>query len=185
MTRIPNNRGVDRALHSLRVELRTALKGVDRTAGQIMAKGDYAGAEALAGKGREVREFTTQVEELRKRWRAVSGRGSSDGKKLSSTRTPLWTYYQPILRALRDAGGEARRTDLESLVERILAATLQPADRDQMSGGRERWKVMIHRARRHLVAEGWIEDRSGATWHITAAGRKAAEQPSTGAIGAP
>ena len=57
-----------------------------------------------------------------------------------------------------------------------MSATLQSADRDAMARGRERWRVMVRRARRHLVAEGWIEDRAGPAWRITDTGRQAAEK---------
>jgi hypothetical protein len=51
---------------------------------------------------------------------------------------------------------------------------LQLGEPDALAGGYESWRVMIRRARKHLVAEGWIEDRTGPIWRITEAGRKAA-----------
>ena len=44
-----------------------------------------------------------------------------------------------------------------------------------MSGGRERWKVMIRRARKPLRAEGWIENEISTKWRVTDEGRKAAD----------
>lgn len=139
-----------------------------------MAKGDYATAETLAAKGKEIRQFQTEADELRKRWRAICGGGTAGAKKSAS---PLWSYYQPILQALVQAGGECRGAGVEEHVERLMNASLLPADRDMMAGSRERWRVMVKRARRPLIAEGWIEDRPGAFWRITDAGRRAAEQP--------
>lgn len=175
MSRVPLARGVRQGLRALKVATRKALKGVNQVAGQRMAKGDYATAEGLAATGREVRQFLTEVDALAKRWREVSG--SRGGKKPKSANTPLWGYYQPILQALDKAGGECRRTDLEAHVERVMASAFQPGDREATRGGRERWRVMVQRARRPLIAEGWLEDRGGKVWGITDSGRRAAEKP--------
>ena len=174
MKRIPHGREVGQALQSVRAAVKQALKRLNESAGQVMAKGDYARAEALAAKGREIQQFQAEVDALHKRWRELRG-GTGSGAKGAAT--PVWIYYQPILKALSEAGGEARRADLEAPVERLMADTLQPGDREQMARGRERWQVMIRRARKHLVAEDWIEDGSGAVWKITDAGRRTGEEP--------
>lgn len=165
MKKIPHAQGVSRAIRSVRVAARKALKGLNLAAGQRMAKGDYVTAEALAAKGKELRQFQEEVDALRKRWREVSGGGGAVAKKAA---TPLWTYYQPILQALAQAGGECPRSDLESRVERLMGASLKAGDR---------WQAMIRRARKPLVAEGWIEANTGKLWRITPSGRRAAEQP--------
>jgi hypothetical protein len=165
LKKIPHAQGVSRAIRSVRVAAKKALKGLNLAAGQRMAKGDYATAEALAAKGKELRQFQEEVESLRKRWREVSGGGGGAGKK---TTTPLWLYYQPILQALAQAGGECRRAELEPRVERVMGASLKAGDR---------WQVMIRRARKPLAAEGWIEPGTGKLWRITPSGRRTAEQP--------
>lgn len=175
MKRIPNAREVDQALRSVRTAVKEALKELNEAAGQVMAKGDYSTAESLAAKGREIRDFQSEVDALRKRWRELRGGGGGGAGK--ATTTALWAYYQPILKALTEAGGEARRGELEPTVERLMSSTLQPGDRHPMARGQERWQVMIRRAHKPLVAEGWIEDGSGAVWRITDAGRRAAEEP--------
>jgi Mrr restriction endonuclease-like protein len=175
--RVPHAQGVSSALRSLRGAATKALKGLNQTAAQRMAKGDYAAAEAVAAKGREIRQFQREVEELRKRWREIRGTG---GSKPKSATTPLWAYYQPILQGLVEAGGEALPSDLERLVERIMATSLQPGDKSPMAGERERWRVMLRRARKALIAEGWIEDGNRKLWEITDSGRRAAEKPITG-----
>jgi hypothetical protein len=139
-----------------------------------MARGDYATAEALAAKGRELQQFDAEVEALSKRWRELRRGGSSAKRK--NTTTALWTYYQPILKALAEAGGQARRPEIEPLVERIMAGTFQTGDREPLGHDTVRWQVMIRRARKHLVAEGWIADESGPLWKITESGRRTAEK---------
>jgi hypothetical protein len=45
-----------------------------------------------------------------------------------------------------------------------------------MADGRERWQVMIRRAHKHMVKEGWLSSGSSKLWEITAAGRQVAEK---------
>ena len=174
MKKVPQAGAVARELRSVCAAIQKSLKGLNQAAGQRMAKGDYAAAEALAAKGREIRQFQGEVEALRTRWRGLSGTGQRAAKK---SVTPLWSYYQPILKALAEAGGAASRSDLEPAVERLMSATFLPGDREPLGRGSERWQVLIRRARKHLIDEGWIESGSGKAWRITEAGRRAAEKP--------
>ena len=178
MKRVPHAREVDQAIRSVRAEVKQALKGVNAAAAQVMAKGDYASAEALVAKGREIQDFHSQVDKLHSRWREVRGTGSGSGNE-SKDKTPLWSYYQPILMALVELGGEARRQEFESEVERIMTPALKPGDRDVMARGQLRWQVMIRRARKQLVTEAWIEKGGGPVWTVTEAGRAAAKKPLT------
>ena len=133
-----------------------------------MSKGDYTSAEAWAAKARELQQFSDGVESICNRWREVSS-GRATGTKKAVT--PQWQFYQPILKALKDCGGEATLLQLEPAVERNMGPVLQAGDRVLMARGRARWKVMIRRTRKHLVHEGWIESRSGPTWRITDSGK--------------
>lgn len=180
--KIPHTQEVARALRNVRMATKKALKGLNLVAAQRMAKGDYAAAETLAAKGREVRQFQQQSDELVRTWHDLSSRSPKSEKTSKSETTPLWGYYQPILTTIVSAGGECARDDIESALGNSSDGFLQPGDRRPMSGGRERWKVMIRRARKPLKVEGWIESGSSKSWKITEAGRKAAERPITGAV---
>lgn len=144
---------------------------VNLAASKRLAKGDYGAAEVLVAKGRGVSDFVTEVDGLSKRWKEMRGTKGLAGARAV---TPLWRYYQPVLRALVQLGGEAGRADLEPVVEKQMLGTLQPADRALMPRGRERWREMIRRSHKPLVAEGWVV--KGPVWRITEAGRKAAER---------
>ena len=140
-----------------------------------MAKGDYSGAEALAFRGRKMQEFQARVHELRRAWKEIRS-GATGGA--GEPKTPLWVYYQPILKALVEAGGSARRSELEPAVRVILGSELQPGDETPMAHGRTRWQVMIQRARKHMVSEGWLETGTGSRWRITEEGQRAAKEGS-------
>ena len=178
MKRIPNAREVEKALRLVRSAVKDSLKQLNQVAGEAMAKGNYALGESLAGKGREIQEFEGEVDALRNRWRELRRRGRGPSSDKEAT-TPLWAYYQPTLKALCEAGGEASRAELEPIVEQLLTDELQPGDHAAMARGKDRWQVMIQRARKHLVEERWIEDRTGVVWRITKAGRKAASARAT------
>jgi hypothetical protein len=144
-------------------------------AGQLMAKGDYEGAQSLAAKGRSMMEFQADLDALRDKWRAL--RGFGDDGRLVGTRTPQWQYFQPILQALIELGGEGPRSEIEPVVERLMGDVLQAGDRVPNARGHQRWQVMIRRAHKHLVSEGWLEPHRGRAWRITDAGQEAAKGP--------
>jgi len=175
MKRIPHSREIDKAFKSLKVEVETALRELNKAAGKSMAKGDYSTAETLAARGREMQTFLSEVGAMRGRWRGLRAGPNAGAPK---TATPIWAYYQPILKALSQSGGEATRKEMESVVLSLMKSSLTPSDRDVGAGGRERWQTMIRRARKHLVSEGWLEGGHGKIWVITEAGQAAATGPS-------
>ena len=177
MKPVPKRKEVDVALRGVVQAVRGTLTALNRQAGSVIAAGKYDQAMAMAEKGREIKAFNAEVEALRKRWKVVAkgSPGGSGPKKARNSKTPLWQYYQPILRALDELGGEASRAELERAVERLMADGFEAGDRDPMSGNRERWQIMIIRSRKPLKSEGWIEPGGGPVWCITVAGRKAAK----------
>lgn len=175
MSNVPKAGEVDRALKAVVRAVENSLTVLNGRAGKVMATGKYEKAQALAERGLQVKSFIQEVEGLRKRWRELR-RGSKATRKNKQEKTPLWAYYQPILRALDAVGGEAKRQTLMVEAEKQLASSFKDGDRDAMSGGRlERWQVMVLRSRKHLVQEGWIEPGTGTVWRITSAGRRAAK----------
>jgi hypothetical protein len=175
--RVPHARVVSKALLSVRGAIQKALKGVNLVAGQRMAKGDYSTAELLIAKAREIRQFQSELDAVVQKWREVCATGESKDTSSNQATTPLWQYYHPILRGLTQLDGECRRPELETRVHDLMAASFLPGDNLATAPGGERWRKMIQRARKHLVGEGWIENRPGPVWKITDGGRRAAEKP--------
>lgn len=171
--KVPDARKVSKALGGTDKAIKACLRAVNQNAAKLMGRGDYNRAQGLAAIGTEIQTFRLEFDALRKKWKGIGGGNDEKGEKNSAT--PLWAYYQPILQALVNLGGEARRQDIEPQVEQIMKQQFQPGDLDPMSHGRSRWQVMIRRTHRHLVKEGWLESRVGKTWKITTAGRQAAK----------
>lgn len=173
MSRVPQSAGVVKALRGVRTAAQKSLKGLNQLASQKMARGDYGAAEALAARGKEIRQFQLEVDALRKRWREVCGPGSTTKKK---PRTPLWGFYQPILQALVQLGGAGTRAEVETQVERVMSSSLQAGDLEVRPNGVPRWRLSVRFSRKPLVQEGWIVARNARRWEVTDAGRKAAEK---------
>jgi hypothetical protein len=81
-----------------------------------------------------------------------------------------------IARFLVAQGGKESLSDLEAEFLRQMESRLRVGDRSHMADGRERWQVMIRRAHKHMVKEGWLSSGSSKLWEITAAGRQVAEK---------
>jgi hypothetical protein len=175
VSRVPHSQQVNAAIRAVRAAIRRSLKGVNQRAAQRMSRGDYPAAEALVSKAREIQQFDVEIAELRPRWRQIVTGGSARAGK--NPTTPVWKYYQHVLRAIAAAGGSLALTDIEEAVGKSMAGTFQPGDISAGPRGKERWRVMVQRSRKHLVAEGWLEKRPAKVWRITEAGRKAAERP--------
>jgi hypothetical protein len=174
MSRVPHSQQVNASIRALRVAIRRSLKGVNQRAAQRMSRGDYPSAEALVAIAREIQQFDVQIADLRPRWRQIaSGGGGRTGK---APTTPVWKYYQPILRAIVAAGGELPPADVEAAVGKAMAGEFQLGDTAAGPRGKERWRVMVQRSRKQLVVEGWLEKRPAKKWRITDAGRRAAER---------
>jgi hypothetical protein len=158
----------------LRKATQTSLKELNKVAGQKMAKGEYDTAQQLAAWGTQIREFQGQVDGLSTRWQEVS---NAKGRDAQQPTTALWKYYVPILQSLVKLGGQARRTEIEAEVDNMAGSIFQAGDRAGAARGRQRWRIMVRKARKSLASEGWIEGGVSPTWKITEAGRKAAANP--------
>jgi hypothetical protein len=176
MPAIPNKRAVSQAIKSTRRAIKQTIKEINQTAADLAKKGAYERAEAMMTKGRELIVFREDIAGVELKWKQVCGSGNAQNKQSGEASLAAWQYYAPIVRSLVALGGKAALRDLEAEFLRQMGPHLRIGDRSRMAGGRERWQVMIRRARKHMFKEGWLLSRSSQVWEITATGRQVAEK---------
>jgi hypothetical protein len=167
MSSIPGGPRVRKTLHAAKRAVKASLKETNQQAGKQLSKGNYARAEALIETARAVDGFEKELDGLMTRWKNLGGASSDTGEQ-----TPLWEYYQPILRALERVGGSAATAELLREVEREMGGHFRPGDHALMARDQLRWQVMVRRAKKPMKKEGFIE-ADASRWIITSAGRRA------------
>lgn len=122
--------------------------------------------------------YLTEVKALQQRLRTIRGGTGGQAKAAKNQQHALWEYYLPILKALIAIGGEATRAQIEVKFGELFQGWLQPGDETLMARGQKRWKVMIGRAKKPMLAEGFVEASNVMKWRVTDNGRKAASKKS-------
>jgi restriction system protein len=171
---IPRTHQVLQAIRSLGREVKLATKEANQSAAKRLARGDYAGAQSLIEVAKAISEFGNEVKAVHRRWKALRSAGRKLGKKRGD-QTPLWEFYRPILQALVSLGGNATRKEIEAKLEETIGGSLKESDCITNSRGIPRWKIMVGRARKHMIAEGFVTGENLLRWKITAKGEQAAK----------
>ena len=80
-------------------------------------------------------------------------------------------YELPILRALKERGGTARRGEIRSAVATEVASALSDLDRQLLPSGEPRWEARFAEARSKLLAAGCLRaDSPRGLWELAEAG---------------
>jgi hypothetical protein len=80
-------------------------------------------------------------------------------------------YELPILRALGDRGGAARRAEIRIAVFAQMAGLLGEFDREVLPGGKPRWEARFDKARSNLREAGCLRaDSPRGVWELSEAG---------------
>lgn len=85
------------------------------------------------------------------------------GQALSSIRslkTPNQAFYGPLVRVLREAGGELTAGEAVDRVGQLMADRLNDVDRSAVKSGEVRWRNTVRFARNDLVKQGMMDDES-------------------------
>ena len=96
------------------------------------------------------------------------------GRISKGLRTPEPAFFRPILQALSDLGGSAKRSDVFNVLEPSMRGVLQPIDYQILSSEAEqvRWQNSAQWARNLMVKEGLLQsDSPVGIWEITEKGR--------------
>ena len=96
------------------------------------------------------------------------------GRIRKGLRTPEPAFFRPILQALSDLGGSAKRSDVFIVLEHSMRGVLKPIDYQTLSSESEqvRWQNSAQWARNLMVKEGLLQaDSPVGIWEITEKGR--------------
>ena len=96
------------------------------------------------------------------------------GRISKGLRTPESAFFRPILQALSDLGGSAKRSDVFNVLEPSMRDVLKPIDYQILSSEAEqvRWQNSAQWARNLMVKEGLLQsDSPVGIWEITEKGR--------------
>ena len=96
------------------------------------------------------------------------------GRISKGLRTPEPAFFRPILQALSDLGGAAKRSDVFNVLESSMRDILKPIDYQTLSSEAEqvRWQNSAQWARNLMVKEGLLQpDSLVGIWEITEKGR--------------
>ncbi len=96
------------------------------------------------------------------------------GRIRKGLRTPEPAFFRPILQALCDLGGSAKRSDVFNVLEHSMRDVLKPIDYQILSSEAEqmRWQNSAQWARNLMVKEGLLQpDSPVGIWEITEKGR--------------
>jgi restriction system protein len=96
------------------------------------------------------------------------------GRIRKGLRTPEAAFFRPILQALSDLGGAAKRSDVFKVLEPSMRDVLQPIDYQTLSSETEqvRWQNSAQWARNLMVKEGLLQpDSPVGIWEMTEKGR--------------
>lgn len=174
MAQVPRYQEVTKGIRSLARQTKLATKEANQMAAKRLARGDYAAAQTLIVVAQAISAFRNEILGLHRRWREVRSTGRNP-KASKNNQTPLWEFYRPILQAIVDLGGDATRKDIEGKLEETLPASLKDGDLVANARGLPRWKVMVGRARKHMIAEGFVNGEHALRWRITSKGEQAAK----------
>ncbi len=96
------------------------------------------------------------------------------GRIRKGLRTSEPAFFRPILQALSDLGGAAKRSDVFTVLEQSMRGVLKPIDYQSLSSESEqvRWQNSAQWARNLMVKEGLLDsDSPVGIWEITEKGR--------------
>jgi hypothetical protein len=82
------------------------------------------------------------------------------------------TVHQQALVAL---GGDATRKEIEAKLEGTIDGSLKEGDYAPNAHGVPRWKIMVGRARKPMISQGFITGENLLRWKITNKGEQVAK----------
>lgn len=76
-------------------------------------------------------------------------------------------YVTPIITALQDLGGSARKQEITRAVKAELGSRMSPIDRERLPSGMPRWLTRLAKARANLIRDGVLRaDTPRGIWEL-------------------
>ena len=158
---IPNSHSVDVAFQRVVKRLGTVRKRINASAAKEMKADDYETAQKWMEMGRSVADFGERLEAFMAEWKRLvkatrivaRARGPKGNRRVTAKakpkRTPVWKYYEPVVKALIARGGSASLAELMETVNRDFSSTLTELDFAATAGDTPRWQIALKQACRH------------------------------------
>jgi hypothetical protein len=171
---------IETSFRTLKKHLTRLKDGLNKEAAAQMKAGQYEKVKALMDVGTLISNFTSQVDEVAIKWRAVSedvskrveALGVGTGAATGRSRTSARELCIPALRAVVGRGGKAGTSDIILDLEAGGLASFTPADLEMSRQSRlPKWRSALQKAYLLSQRRKWIEKRADDIWVVTALGR--------------
>ena len=179
------NKEIIPAFDLLLEELSIIIPELNKHAKQLMDEQKYLEAKEIIAKAENVIAFEVKVKNLRQEWADLNGpirvrKTPRDKKKTyrklqKGLRTPDEVFKVPILQALENLGGSAKKSEVCVELEKLMKDQLNVYDWQSLPSNKKslRWKNTAAWARQTLVKEDFLSSASPrGIWEITEAGKK-------------
>jgi restriction system protein len=183
-----NPTNVSSAFEILLEEIEAEIDFVNSVGAKAFEQRDYDRAKEALERSGTLTAFRDKLAALRKEWGRIAAEAERDedeetraqrrnlGKLRKGLRTPEAAYYQPILKALNEMGGNGKVADVLDRVGQIMKPVLKDVDFDPLASNPDnlRWRNAGQWARNSMITEGLLKgDSPRGVWEITEAGRQA------------
>ena len=176
-----NRPNVLSALDVVMEGIENEIKAANRVGACAFERGDHRSARDVLKRAEELKDLNDRIETIRSEWKTLfpgEGNGGGDennngGSLEPGVRTPENRYYRPILEALRELGGSARKSEVLERVFQRMKDMLQEVDFEPLAStpGAPRWKNTAAWARNTLKGRGLMrKDSPHGVWEISDSG---------------
>lgn len=173
------------AFELLLEELEAEVRLGDAASMQAFSKGNYDQAKATWEQSRTIIGFRDRVDALRREWlkRPIPEAPEEEkepaprrnlGLLAHGVRTPQERYILPILKAVDEAGGAAKASEVVDRVGKIMEPILKPVDYEPLPSSPDvvRWRNTAAWTRWAMIQEGLLKaETPRGVWEISDKGK--------------
>ena len=149
-----------------------------RHGARLFEAGEYEKARDVLKRAEKLMSLRDRIVKIENDWKTLipgGGKTTKGGRLKRGVRTPVSRYYRPILEALRELGGSARKSEVLERVLQRMKDMLQDVDFEPLAStpGAPRWENTAAWARNSLKERGLMcKDSPHGVWQISDSGRQ-------------